>query len=180
MTDLAARLRAAVRDVPDYPSPESLFRDIPPLLSDGPLFAELVEAIAREWGPGPDGAPVVDAVAGIEARGFILGAPVAAALGVGFVPIRKSGKLPHATLSAEYALEYGTATIEVHSDAVPSGARVLLVDDVLATGGTAEAAGRLLEDIGAQVVGVRFLIELDALAGRSRLSGREVRSLLHY
>src|SRR5690349_9212048 len=173
------RLRAGIRDAPDYPSPGVLFKDITPLLADGPLFAETVAALAAH-GTGADGEGHVDLVAGIEARGFIFAAPVALALGAGFVPIRKRGKLPHDTVSAEYALEYGTASIEVHTDAVRPGQRVLLLDDVLATGGTAQAAARLLEDIGAEVVAVSFLIELDFLDGRARLPGRDVRSLVRY
>jgi len=194
--DFDVRLRAGIRDVPDYPSPGVLFKDITPLLADGALFAETVAALATAHGSGSgsgSGSGVsgsgasgsgsgagVDVVAGIEARGFIFGAPVALALGAGFVPIRKIGKLPYTTVSAEYALEYGTATIEVHTDAIKPGQRVLLVDDVLATGGTAEAAARLLEDIGAEVVAVTFLIELDFLNGRQRLPGRDVRSLVQY
>jgi adenine phosphoribosyltransferase len=143
--DFEVRLRGAIRDIPDYPSPG-----------------------------------VVDVVAGIEARGFIFGAPVALSLGAGFVPIRKRGKLPHTTVSAEYALEYGTASIELHTDAIRPGQRVLLLDDVLATGGTAEAAARLLEEVGAEVVAVSFLIELGFLDGRQRLPGRDVRSLVRY
>jgi len=173
MADLDSRLRAGIRDVPDYPAPGVLFKDITPLLADGPLFAE---AVAHAAGSGLE----VDVVAGIEARGFIFAAPVALALGVGFVPIRKSGKLPHVRVSAEYALEYGTATIEVHTDAVRPGQRVLLLDDVLATGGTAAAAAGLLEDLGADVVAVSFLIELGFLAGRERLPDRDVRSVLSY
>jgi len=176
--DLDVRLRAGIRDIPDYPSAGVLFKDITPLLADGPLFAETVAALAAGHGPG-SGAEV-DVVAGIEARGFIFAAPVALALGAGFVPIRKRGKLPHTTVAAEYALEYGTASIELHTDAVRPGQRVLLLDDVLATGGTAEAAARLLEEVGADVVALSFLIELDFLAGRERLPGREVRSLLRY
>ena len=176
--DLDARLRAGIRDVQDYPTPGILFKDITPLLADGALFAETVAALAAGHGPG-SGAEV-DVVAGIEARGFIFGAPVALALGAGFVPIRKSGKLPYTTVAAEYALEYGTASIEIHTDAIRPGQRVLLLDDVLATGGTAEAAARLLEEIGAEVVAVSFLIELDFLDGRRRLPGRDIRSLLRY
>jgi adenine phosphoribosyltransferase len=173
-----ARLRAGIRDVPDYPSAGILFKDITPVLADGSLFAETVAALATAHGSGPG--TEVDLVVGIEARGFIFGAPVALALGAGFVPIRKSGKLPHTTVSAEYALEYGTATIEVHTDAVRPGQRVLLVDDVLATGGTAAAAAGLLEGLGAEVVAVTFLIELDFLGGRRLLPGRDVRSLVQY
>jgi adenine phosphoribosyltransferase len=171
------RLRAGIRDIADYPSPGILFKDVTPLLADAALFSETVTALAAGYGPG---GLEVDLVVGIEARGFIFGAPVALALGVGFVPIRKSGKLPFTTVSAEYALEYGSATIEVHTDAVQPGQRVLLLDDVLATGGTAEAAARLLEQLGAEVVAVSFLMELEFLAGRDRLAGREIRSLLRY
>jgi adenine phosphoribosyltransferase len=176
-TDLETRLRGGIRDVPDYPSPGILFKDVTPLLADAALFDEAVTGLAA--GFGPDEA-TVDVVAGVEARGFIFGAPVAHALGVGFVPIRKAGKLPFTTASAEYALEYGSATIEVHTDAVQPGQRVLLLDDVLATGGTAEAAARLLEGLGAQVVAVTFLIELGFLGGRERLAGRDVRALVTY
>jgi adenine phosphoribosyltransferase len=181
-TDLDVRLRAGIRDVPDYPSPGILFKDITPLLADHALFAEAVAALATAHGSAGQSLPVdqIDLVAGIEARGFIFGAPVALALGAGFVPIRKSGKLPHTTVAAEYALEYGTATIEIHADAVQPGQRVLLVDDVLATGGTAAAAADLLEGLGAKVVAVSFLIELGFLDGRQRLPGRDVRSLVRY
>jgi adenine phosphoribosyltransferase len=175
---LHQRLAAGVRDIPDYPSPGILFKDITPLLADPELFTASVAALAAAHGPG-SGAEV-DLVAGIEARGFIFGAGVALALGVGFVPIRKKGKLPNATVSAEYTLEYGTAVIEVHEDAVTPGQRVLLLDDVLATGGTAEAAAGLLERVGAQVVSVSFLVELGFLNGRERLAGRDVKSLLNY
>jgi adenine phosphoribosyltransferase len=174
----ASDLAAKIRDVPDFPKPGILFKDITPLLADGALFAETIAVLAAAHGPG-SGAEV-DVVAGIEARGFIFGAPVALALGVGFVPIRKSGKLPHTTVSAEYALEYGTATIEVHTDAIRPGQRVLLLDDVLATGGTAEAAARLLEQLGAEVVAMSFVMELGFLDGRQRLSGRDVRALVRY
>ncbi|WP_308113662.1 adenine phosphoribosyltransferase [Kineosporia corallincola] len=175
---LVKRLEAGVRDIPDYPSPGIQFKDITPLLADPVLFGAAVEALAAAHGPG-SGAEV-DVVAGIEARGFIFGAPVALALGVGFVPIRKKGKLPHTTVSAEYTLEYGTAVIEVHEDAVRPGQRVLLLDDVLATGGTAEAAAGLLEGLGAEVVALSFLAELGVLNGRERLAGRVVKSLLNY
>jgi adenine phosphoribosyltransferase len=172
----AERVAALVRDVPDYPSPGILFKDITPLLATPAVFREVVDAMADAHGAG-SGRPV-DVVAGIEARGFILAAPVALALDVPFVPIRKRGKLPHTTLAADYDLEYGTATIEVHTDAVAPGQRVLLVDDVLATGGTAAAACGLLEQLGGTVVGLSVLIELTFLNGRDRLPGRDVRSLL--
>jgi adenine phosphoribosyltransferase len=177
-TQFGDRLRGGIRDVPDYPSPGILFKDITPLLANAPLFAEAVTALAAGHGPG-SGAEV-DVVVGIEARGFIFAAPVALALGAGFVPIRKRGKLPHTTVGAEYALEYGSATIEIHVDAVGPGQRVLLLDDVLATGGTAEAAAHLIEGLGAQVVALSFLIELTFLNGRDRLSGRTIHSMIEY
>jgi adenine phosphoribosyltransferase len=175
---LADRIRTAIRDVADFPTPGIGFKDITPLLSDPALFSQVVAALAD--GAETEGIPGIDVVAGIEARGFILAAPVALALGVGFVPIRKAGKLPHRTVSTEYALEYGSSRLEVHADAVRDGDRVLIVDDVLATGGTAAAAGGLLEGLGANVVGMGFLLELAFLAGRERLAGRPVRSLVTY
>jgi adenine phosphoribosyltransferase len=174
--DLADRVAALVRDVPDYPSAGVVFKDITPLLATPAVFGEVVERIALEYGPSSGAA--VDAVAGIEARGFILAAPVAVTLGLPFVPIRKRGKLPHTTVAADYDLEYGTATIEVHTDAVTAGQRVLLVDDVLATGGTAAAAFGLLEQLGASVPALAVLIELSFLGGREKLPGREVDPIL--
>lgn len=162
-----------LRDIPDFPEPGVLFKDITPLVADGPALAQVCEALA---------APYRDAgittVVGLEARGFIFGTAVALALGAGFVPVRKAGKLPGATVSLDYALEYGTARIEVHEDCVTPGERVLVVDDVLATGGTAAAAAELLEQVGAEVVAIEVVVELAALAGRSRLEGREVGALL--
>ena len=172
-TEAAAELvRALVRDVPDFPSPGIAFKDITPVLADPRALAAVVAALART---APDG---VDLVAGTEARGFLLAAPVALALGAGVLPVRKSGKLPGPTLAESYQLEYGTAEVEVHPFTVPSGARVLVMDDVLATGGTAAATARLLERCGAQVVGLSFLLELPALRGRDRLLGRAVTSLV--
>jgi adenine phosphoribosyltransferase len=172
--ELAERLAALVRDVEDYPSPGILFKDITPLLADGPAFAAAVDAFvehAHSVGP-------VDAVAGIESRGFILGAPVAAKLGVGFVPIRKQGKLPWRTFSAGYDLEYGQAVIEIHEDAFAPRARVIVVDDVLATGGTAAAALDLVARAGATPVGFTVLVELGFLDGRSKLAGHDVHAVL--
>lgn len=168
-------LRGLVRDVPDYPEPGICFRDITPLLSDIDAFRFVVDAMADHFAGSE-----IDAVAGIEARGFILGSPVAYRFGAGFVPIRKAGKLPWRTERQAYNLEYGTAELEVHSDAVGPGSRVLLVDDVLATGGTARAAAELLERLGAEVVGLAFLIELTTLAGRAVLDGRDAVSVLSY
>lgn len=168
-------LKALIRDVPDFPMQGILFRDVTPLLRDPRGLAQVVDALAdryRDQG--------IEAVAGIESRGFIFGTPLAVALGVGFVPIRKLGKLPADKITREYALEYGTNSLEVHRDAVRSGERVLLVDDLLATGGTARAAAELLEELGAQVVEAAFVIELAFLNGRAALDGRAAHALLTY
>jgi adenine phosphoribosyltransferase len=169
--DVAALLLDRIRDVPDYPQPGIVFKDITPLLADGPAFAAVIEALA-------DGAQGVSKVAGIEARGFILAAPVAYVLGAGFVPVRKQGKLPAATHAQSYELEYGEATIEVHIDAFGPGDRVLIVDDVLATGGTAAATAELVRRAGATVAGIVVLLEIGFLAGRAKLPGLDVRALL--
>jgi len=166
-----ALLRSKIRDVPDYPKPGILFKDITPLLADGAAFATTVHALAE----GNEG---VTKVAGIEARGFIFAAPVAMVLGAGFVPVRKQGKLPAETYSATYDLEYGSATIELHTDAFAPDDRVLIVDDVLATGGTAAATVELVQRSGAEVAGLIVLLELGFLSGRSKLPGLRVRSLL--
>ncbi len=155
--------RALIRDVPDFPKPGILFKDITPVLADAAAFAAMIDALAAPWrGQG------LDAVVGIEARGFILGAPLALALGAGFVPIRKPGKLPAATLGHDYALEYGSDRLEIHADALRPGARTLIVDDVLATGGTLAAALSLVEALGANVIGASVLLELGFLDGRAR------------
>jgi adenine phosphoribosyltransferase len=167
--------RAAIRDVPDFPSPGIVFKDISPLLADAELFARTTDAMAS-----PFQREDISHVVGIESRGFIFGAPIAQHLGAGFVPARKRGKLPASTVSIEYALEYGTACLEIHADALPRGARVLLVDDVLATGGTAGAACALLEQVGATVVGCSFLLALSFLAGPASLAGRRVSCLVTY
>jgi adenine phosphoribosyltransferase len=170
-TDLAGLITSHVRDVPDYPQSGVLFKDITPLLAEPKVFSAVVDALADSFGQ-------VDKVAGIEARGFILAAPVAYQTGAGFVPVRKKGKLPSATFAQEYQLEYGTATLEVHRDAFEPGERVLIVDDVLATGGTARATASLIHQAGAQVVGVAVLMELSFLKGREAIPDLEVRSLL--
>jgi adenine phosphoribosyltransferase len=171
-TDVAAVVAASLRDVPDFPQPGVVFKDITPLLADPRAFAAVIAALAERH------AGSVDLVAGVEARGFVVGAALAHALGVGFVPVRKAGKLPGQTVSISYDLEYGSAEIEVHADAFVGGERVLLVDDVLATGGTASAAWDLLEQVGADVVGFECVVELGFLGGRSRMGSRPVGALL--
>jgi adenine phosphoribosyltransferase len=168
---LAELIRARIRDVPDYPTPGIVFKDITPLLGDGAALRAVAGALATGHGP-------VDKVAGIEARGFILAASAACVLGAGFVPVRKAGHLPGPTYAQTYQLEYGTATIEVHQDAFRPGERVLIVDDVLATGGTAEATVSLVRRAGAEIVGVAVILELTLLGGRARLGGQPVRALL--
>jgi adenine phosphoribosyltransferase len=168
-----ASLRALVRDVPDFPQAGIVFRDITPLLGNGAALRSAVDALAALY-------ERIDSVVGIESRGFILGAPVAYALGVGMVPVRKLGRLPRATERADYALEYGTNTVEIHADALQPGERALIVDDVLATGGTAAATAELVERLGGEVAGIAVLIELPELGGRERLAGYAVTSLLQY
>ena len=171
-----ALLQGLIRDVPDFPETGVLFKDITPLLADPAAFPRIVAALA-DAGRDADGTVVVDKVVGMEARGFILGAPVALALGVGFVPVRKAGKLPGATHAVSYALEYGEATLEVHRDGIAPGDRVLLVDDVLATGGTADATRRLVELCGGHVHAFAVLIELSFLHGRDAVDGLDLRTL---
>ncbi len=171
---LAQRVAGLIRDVPDHPRPGVVFKDITPLLAEGPALGAVVRHFAdRARGE-------VDVVVGMEARGFIFGAPIAVELGVGFVPVRKEGKLPRTTLAGAYELEYGNAVIELHADAVRAGTRVLVVDDVLATGGTAAATLELLDRIGAEVVGISFVMELAFLEGRDRLAGREIDALVTF
>jgi adenine phosphoribosyltransferase len=176
MTGAAAMdLKTLIKDVPDYPKKGIIFKDITPLLSDARAYDETITRLSEPWkGKG------VQVVAGIESRGFLLAAGVALKLGAGLVPVRKSGKLPRAVFGESYSLEYGSATIEAHQDAFPKGAKVLLVDDVLATGGTAKAALNILERIGGSVVGASFLIELDFLKGREKISGYDCRALINY
>jgi adenine phosphoribosyltransferase len=164
-----------IRAIPDYPKPGVTFRDITPLLGNGPALAAAVDQMAERFA-----AERVDRVIGIEARGFILGAPVAVSLGAGFVPVRKAGKLPWAVVREEYQLEYGTDKLEIHRDAIHPDERVVVIDDVLATGGTAAATCRLVETLGATIVGLGMLIELKALNGRSVLGQRRIESLLEF
>lgn len=175
---LAELFDRLVRDVPDYPNPGVLFKDITPLLGDAEGFRTVVDALVAGYAAGEGEPASIDKVVGIEARGFILAAPVAYHLGAGFVPVRKAGKLPADTHAESYALEYGEATLEVHTDAFAPGDRVLLVDDVLATGGTAAATQRLVERAGGTVVGLSVLIELSFLPGRAANPGLAVQSLL--
>jgi adenine phosphoribosyltransferase len=173
--ELEAELRRVVRDIPDFPKPGIVFKDITPVLLDAGLFGRAVRAMAE-----PFAAERVTHVAGIESRGFILGAPVALEMGAAFVPIRKPGKLPALVERVDYALEYGIDALEVHRDALGAGHRVLLVDDVLATGGTAAAACEVIERLGAVVVGCSLLMTLSFLGGDRRLDGRRLRTLVTY
>lgn len=169
------RLRAAIRDVPDFPKPGILFKDITPALRDPQILSDSIALMAESVRN-----LRATAVVGIESRGFLFGVPLALRLGIGFVPVRKPGKLPYRCRSVSYALEYGSDTLEIHEDALGPGDRALVVDDLLATGGTMAAACELVEHLGAEVVGCRFLIELAFLAGRERLGGRDSDALLVY
>ncbi|KAA8919833.1 MULTISPECIES: adenine phosphoribosyltransferase [Xanthomonas] len=164
-SDAPAHWSGRIRDIADFPKPGIVFKDITPLLADGPDFASALDEMARPWRTTP-----LQAVLGIESRGFILGAALAHELRTGFVPVRKPGKLPGRTVTQEYALEYGSDRIEMHADALPAGSRVLLVDDVLATGGTLRAALALAQQLELEVVGAAVLVELQALRGRDRWS----------
>ena len=178
MTDrrrAVAEIERAIRNVPDFPKPGIQFKDITPVLADARLFASSIEFLTAGYQPG-----MVDAVVGIDARGFIFAAAAALKLETGFVPIRKKGKLPFQTLEEGYALEYGTASVAVHVDALKPGSRVLIIDDLLATGGTAAAAAALVKRLGATILEISFLIELSFLGGRKRLAGHVVRSLVVY
>jgi adenine phosphoribosyltransferase len=168
-------LRDRIRDVPDFPSAGIVFKDLMPLIADPEYFAESIRLLA-DWARPRN----PDLILGAEARGFIFGAALAYELGAGFITARKPGKLPRETVEATYALEYGTDSLQVHRDAIPPGARVIVLDDVLATGGTARAKVELVECLGGIVAGVLFVIELDFLDGRERLSGYDVHSLVHY
>ncbi|HUU11631.1 MAG TPA: adenine phosphoribosyltransferase [Phycisphaerae bacterium] len=168
-------LKSYIRSIPDFPKPGILFRDITPLLADVAAFGEAVRRMAAPYAKGQ-----VDVVVGAESRGFIFGAPVALALGAGFVPVRKKGKLPAQTLSVTYDLEYGTDTLEMHTDAVSAGTRVLMVDDLLATGGTMAASCEMVCRAGGRIVGIEFLIELSFLHGRDKLAAYPIHSQIVY
>src|ERR1043165_4645413 len=171
----AQEIERAIRNVPDFPKAGIQFKDITPVLADARLFSGAIDLLADDFKPGS-----VDAVVGIDARGFIFAAGVAVRLGAGFVPVRKKGKLPYKTHEQDYALEYGTASVAIHVDALKPGAHVLLVDDLLATGGTAAAAAALVQRLGAQILEISFLIELSFLHGRDKLKGYPIRSLVVY
>ncbi len=168
-------MKALIRDIPDFPAPGVLFRDITPVLQDPKALREVIGSMVETVE-----AMRPDVIVGIESRGFILGVPVAVELGIGFVPVRKAGKLPAETIRAEYALEYGTNVVEIHRDAITQGMRVAIVDDLLATGGTAKAAIELVEELKGKVQGLSFLIELGFLKGRELLNGYNVSTLIKY
>ena len=171
----AQDIAKAIRNVPDFPKPGIQFKDITPVLADPRLFAGTIDLLTKNFEPGS-----VDAVVGIDARGFIFAAAAAYKLKAGFVPVRKKGKLPYSTIEQDYALEYGTATVAMHTDAIKPGDRVLLVDDLLATGGTAAAAIALMNKLGAQILEVGFLIELKFLGGAEKIKGSPIRSIVVY
>jgi len=170
-----AEIEAAIRNVPDFPKPGIQFKDITPVLANARLFAGAIDLLTQKFSPG-----TIDYVVGIDARGFIFAAAAATKLNAGFIPVRKKGKLPFTTIEQEYALEYGNATVAIHTDAIKSGSRILLVDDLLATGGTAAAATALIQKLGGNILEVGFLIELSFLNGRSKLPNVPVRSLITY
>jgi adenine phosphoribosyltransferase len=174
-TTTVDRIRAAIRDVPDFPKPGIVFKDITPVLNDAALFGAIIDVFVERYA-----SMEVAKVAAMESRGFIFGAPLAARIGAGFVPLRKFGKLPHTTMAETFELEYGNETLEIHTDAVHPGERVLVIDDLLATGGTAEASVKLIEKAGGQLVELCFLIELGFLAGRRRLDGIPVYSMIRF
>lgn len=169
------RIKASIRDIPDFPKKEIIFKDITPVLKNPQLFSDIIDLFAESVKD-----KKIDFVAGIEARGFIFGGALALKLNRGFIPIRKPGKLPYKTYKEEYQLEYGTDAVEMHQDAVSSGSNVLLIDDLLATGGTALAAAKLIEKCGALVIGIHFLIELAFLNGKERFEGYRVHSLIEF
>jgi adenine phosphoribosyltransferase len=175
MNNDIASIRQVIRDIPDFPKPGIVFKDITPLLGNGPLFARTIDILAERYR-----SQKIDSVLGIESRGFIIGAALAYKLGAGFCIVRKPGKLPYETHSASYELEYGTDRLEIHVDAMPSGARVVITDDLIATGGTAAATAQLVSKLGATVVECAFVIELAFLKGRDKLKPHGVFSILQY
>jgi len=175
VTATAAEIERAIRNVPDFPKAGIQFKDITPVLADGRLFTGAIDLLTERFQPG-----MVDAVVGIDARGFIFAAAAAAKLKTGFIPVRKKGKLPHQTIEQDYALEYGSATVAMHVDALKPGERVLLIDDLLATGGTSAAAAALVQKLGGRILEIGFLIELKFLNGRDKLKDWPVRSVITY
>lgn len=175
MSELAQRIDAAIRDIPDFPKPGILFKDITPVLADAQLMNDICQHMAA-YARSLD----VQVVVGMESRGFLFGVPLAMELGLPFAPARKPGKLPYKTVGFEYELEYGTNRLELHVDAVEAGQRVLIVDDLLATGGTADATARIVRELGGEVAGFAFLVELDFLPGRAALGDVPADSLVHY
>ncbi len=169
------KFEAFIRDVPDFPKEGIIFKDITPVLKDADNFAALIDRMAMKWQD-----MNIDYVVGAESRGFIFGAPLALKLKAGFIPVRKPGKLPYRRMSESYELEYGSDTLEIHEDAIEKGSRVLITDDLLATGGTCAAVVRLVEKLGGEVKGIAFLIELDFLRGRDKMKGYEIDSVIHY
>ena len=168
-------LKSFIRDIPDFPKKGIIFKDITPLLKNGEAFGHVIKTIAKEYKKAN-----VDAVLGVEARGFIFGGAVARELGVGFLPVRKPGKLPYKTKSVTYELEYGADTLQIHEDAISKGDRIIIIDDLLATGGTVAACCRMVESLGGKVIGISFVIELGFLKGRKKLAGYDVLSLINY
>ncbi len=173
--DRVAEVAARIRDIPDFPIPGVLFRDITPVLQDAQTFRDAIDLVAELFAPDS-----YDVIVGLESRGFVFGAPVAYKLSRGFVPVRKLGKLPASKIAVEYSLEYGNHTLEMHDDGILPGQRALIVDDLLATGGTCGAAISLVEQVGGTVTGAAFLVELGFLKGRERLAGYDVRSIVRY
>jgi len=175
LTEITENIKKIIRDVPDFPKKGIVFKDITPLLANHAMFGKMIKLMAEPYrGRG------ITKVLGIEARGFLLAAPIAVELKAGLVPVRKTGKLPYKTVSASYALEYGRDTLQIHEDAVTKDEKVLIVDDVLATGGTAGAVCELVEKLGGRVAAIAMLIELEFLKGRAKLAGREINSLIKY
>ncbi len=175
MDSISARLRKAIRDIPDFPKPGIMFKDITPVLADPKLFRATVDRFAEMYA-----GDHVDVVVGMESRGFLFGAPLAMELSASFVPARKPGKLPYKTIAVSYDLEYGSATLEIHTDAIQKGDKVLVVDDLLATGGTARATCELVEKLGGTVAGCLFVVELGFLDGRAQLPHYDIRSLVNF